>query len=474
MRPKIVLYNPQAVFYTMPLALLAVGSYLDREQYDVMIIDGRLEADPVQAVLAQLDGALCLGVSVLTGQPIRDALRISRAAKAARPDLPIIWGGWHPSLFPRETLAEPSVDVVVMAQGEETFGEIVARLRAGERSMQGVAGCAFRRGRDGEVVINPPRLLRDVNDLPPHDYTLIPVERYFTLKRGKRQLDYISSQGCRFRCTFCADPYVYNRGWVGLAPERMGAEIEALARRYGVHEVAFQDETFFTNRARVEAIADEFIRRGLDVAWTGTLRADQGQRLDDRVLAKCHRSGLRRVMIGVESGSQEMLDRIKKDITLEQVWETAEKCIRHRIGVIYNIIVGFPGEPDDSVAESLNVAKRLRAMSPNFEVAIFFYKPYPGNPIADELLQQGYRFPQTLEEWAAFDYIAGRSEWVSEEKWRLVESFKFYQRLAWGHNHNPLRWPFSLTARWRCRRDFYLFPVEKALLERLRPAARLS
>ncbi|MER3513780.1 MAG: B12-binding domain-containing radical SAM protein, partial [Chloroflexota bacterium] len=333
-------------------------------------------------------------------------------------------------------MAEPSVDITVIAQGEETFGEIVARLSRGERSMQGVAGCAFRIG--DEIVINPPRPLRDMNNLPPHDYTLIPVERYFALKRGKRQLDYISSQGCRFRCTFCADPYVYHRGWVGLAPERMGREIEVLVRRYGVHEVAFQDETFFTSRARVEAIADEFIRRRLEIVWTGTLRADQGHRLDDHLLAKCVRSGLRRVMVGVESGSQEMLNRIKKDITLEQVWETAEKCLRHKIGVIYNIIVGFPGESDESVAASLDVAKRLRAMSPDFEVAIFFYKPYPGNPIADDLLRQGYRFPQTLEEWAEFDYIAGRSEWVTEEKWRLVENFKFYQRLAWGHNHNPL------------------------------------
>ncbi len=473
MRPKVVLYNPQAVFYTMPLGLLAIGSYLDRHRYEVVIIDGRLESDPVGAVLAQLEGALCLGISVLTGRPIHDALRISRAVKAARPHLPVVWGGWHPSLFPRETLDEPSVDVTVIAQGEETFGEIVDRLAEPAMNLPdltGIAGCAFRR--DGAVVVNPPRPLRDVNDLPPHDYTLIPVERFFGLK-GKRQLDYISSQGCRFRCTFCADPYVYKRGWVGLEPARLGAEIEALAWRYRFHEVAFQDETFFTSRARVEAIADEFIRRRLDLAWTGTLRADQGHRLDDKLLAKCTRSGLRRVMVGVESGSQTMLDWMKKDITLEQVWQTAEKCRRHRLGAIFNIIVGFPGEPDESVADSLNIAKQLRAMSPDFQVAIFFYKPYPGNPIADELLRRGYRFPRTLEEWAGFDYIAGRSEWVTEEKWRLVENFKFYQQLAWGHHH-PLRWPVSLAARWRCQRDFYDFPLEKAIIERLRPAARLS
>ena len=88
-RLKVLLYNPCAVFFTMPLALLAIGSQLDPSLYEVVIIDGRLEADPERAVLAHLEGALCLGVTVLTGAPISDALRISRAAKRARPDLRI-------------------------------------------------------------------------------------------------------------------------------------------------------------------------------------------------------------------------------------------------------------------------------------------------------------------------------------------------------------------------------------------------
>src|SRR5579871_259138 len=101
-RRKVVLYNPLAVFFTMPLALLAIGSHLDPARYEVVIIDGRLEADPVAAVRAHLDDALCLGVTVLTGAPIRDAIRISQASRAYRPDLPIVWGGWHPSMFGKE------------------------------------------------------------------------------------------------------------------------------------------------------------------------------------------------------------------------------------------------------------------------------------------------------------------------------------------------------------------------------------
>lgn len=120
-RTKVVLYNLQAVFYTMPLALLAVGSALDPREYDVRIVDGRLEQDPAAAVLAEIDDALCLGMTVLTGAPIRDALQVARVAKARRADLPVIWGGWHLSLFPTETLAEPAIDVTVQGQGIERF-----------------------------------------------------------------------------------------------------------------------------------------------------------------------------------------------------------------------------------------------------------------------------------------------------------------------------------------------------------------
>ncbi|MGH2592921.1 MAG: B12-binding domain-containing radical SAM protein, partial [Anaerolineae bacterium] len=433
MRRKVVLYNPRAVFWTMPLALVAVGSALDRSKYDVVIVDGRLESDPVGALLAHLDDrAVCLGVTVLTGAPIRDALNVTRAVKQARPNLPIVWGGWHPSLFPEQCLTEPGVDAVVVGQGEETFAEIVDRYAAGQ-SLDGVFGSVHRsplplgepreRGAlhvSGSVLspstlrlrsplpsvgdfagqaslrvnsaegvrTEPPRLFRDVNDLPPHDYTLIEVRRYFAPKR-KRQFDYISSQGCRFRCTFCADPAVFKRGWYGLEPERMARELAAHHRTYRFEEIAFQDETFFTSRVRVEAIADAFIAAGLNVAWTATMRADQGTRLDDALLAKCRRSGLRRVMIGVESGSPEMLKRIKKDITIPQVFDSARKCKQHGIGAILNFIVGFPGESDDSVQETLDVAARLRAFSPDFEASIFYVRPYPGNPIADELLRSG-------------------------------------------------------------------------------------
>lgn len=468
-RRTIVLYNPRSVFYTMPLALISVGSAIDREEFDVRIVDGRLERDPVAAILSELDDAVLLGVSVLTGAPIRDALRVSRAAKAARPDLPVVWGGWHPSLFPAETLAEPSVDVTVQGQGEVTFRELVDRLARGD-DLDGLEGVAFRRG--DEVVVNPPRPLAPMDELAPADYRLAPAGPYFELKE-RRQLDYISSVGCYFRCAFCADPFVYARKWTAVSPPRLAEEVETLWRRHRFDELAFQDETFFTYSDRVEQIANELLERDLGFSWTATLRADQGVRLGEEGFARCVRSGLSRVLVGVESGSQEMLDWMHKDITVEQVMETAAMCVRHGVAGIFPFIVGFPGEDDDSVRATVDLMKRLRTLSPRFETPLFYFKPYPGSKITQDMERRGHRLPDTLEAWADFDFIGSAAPWVSPGKYRRMERFKFYNRFA-GGPETWARWPLQALSRWRCRHDFYDFPLEQKLVERLYPEPRLS
>ena len=468
-KPTVVLYNPQSVFYTMPLGLLAVASAVDRRAFDVRIIDGRLEADSVTAVLDRLDDALVLGVSVLTGDPIRDALRVSRAVKARRPDLPVVWGGWHPSLFPADTLAEPSIDIVVPGQGEATFALLVERLADGV-DLDALAGIAFRR--DGDVVRTPARPLVPMNDLPAHDYTMLPVEEYFGLKRT-RQLDYIASTGCHFRCAFCADPFVYERRWTGIDPSRIAEEVDALWRRHAFTELAFQDETFFTFADRAAAMAENFLERGLAFDWTATLRADQAVRLGESGLSLCVRSGLRRVLVGVESGSQAMLDWMQKDITVEYVLQTAAMCVRLGLGAIFPFIVGFPGETEESVQATMGLMKRLRAMSPNFDTPLFYFKPYPGSRITEELVRQGHALPATLEEWASFDFVGSAGPWMSGDKYRRLERFKFYNRFA-GGAETWRRWPLQRLARWRCERDFYDVPLERAIVERLRPGPPLS
>jgi anaerobic magnesium-protoporphyrin IX monomethyl ester cyclase len=469
-KPVVVLYNPKAVFYTMPLALLAIGSYLDPEKYRVIIIDGRLEENPLQKILPELQSAVCFAVTVLTGNPIKDALYVSRAVKDKFPNMPVVWGGWHPSLFVTETLEDPCVDIVVKGQGEVSFEELLRRL-LNKQSLSDLQGISFKE--NGVIKSNPERHMADINSFPAFNYDLIDVKGYMKLS-GKNQIDYISSQGCRFRCAFCADPVMYNRGWHGYSAVRIGEEIGQLWKKYKFDHIHFQDETFFTNKKRVQGVANELIDRKLPVTWFGTMRADQGVRLDDETWRLCKRSGLKKIMIGMEAGTQQMLDWMQKDIKLEHIFETAEKCVYYNIAIIFSIIVGFPGESPESVLETLEVVKKLRKMSRNFSMSIYYYKPYPGNKIADELSAKGYQFPEGLAEWSDFDYVnSGKSDWLTAKQIRHIERFKFYEQLAWSRPTAP-KFILQQIAKWRCEKNIYHFPVEKNIIRFLKPAPKVS
>ena len=104
---------------------------------------------------------------------------------------------------------------------------------------------------------------------------------------------------------------------------------------------------------------------------------------------------------------------------------------------------------------------------------MFYYKPYPGNEIADMLVAQGYRYPDTLDGWADFEFVTAASPWVLPATRRRVDRFKFYQRIAWARP-TALRAPVQALARWRCAHDVYTFPIEQRLVEWLRPGPRLS
>jgi radical SAM superfamily enzyme YgiQ (UPF0313 family) len=450
----------------MPLALLAIGSVIDQKKYEVIIIDARVEENIVELIKQHIHNTICFGVTIITGAPIKDGLYISKIVKELNPDLPVIWGGWHTSLFPTQPIEDHSfIDITVYGQGEETFKELVDHL--GEAiPLDNVKGIAYRNNEN--VVKNPPRSLLAMDSFGRINYDLINVERYFE-KKGKRQFDYISSTGCYFRCAFCADPFVYERNYTAIPAAKMGDDLEYYYQKYKFSDLNFQDETFFTYANRIEGFTKELISRKINISWAATMRADQGERLTYKIWNLCKQSGLRRLLIGVESGSQEMLDWMKKDIKLSQVFFCAEKCKELDISVIFPFIVGFPAETDESVADTVKVIKNLRSHSPNFETPIFYFKPYPGSVITKEVVNNGYELPSSTEEWGDFDYIGSSGPWVSSEKENFFEAFKFYLKLGYGRKRGVLFYPLRKLGQWRCNNDQYKFPIEKFIIEKIRP-----
>lgn len=349
----------------MPLALLSIASYLDPNKYEILIIDSRIDDHAHERVIKEIDGAIAFGVSVLTGAPIKDAIEITRKVKKKHPEIITVWGGWHPSLFPKKTLKdEKCVDVTVQAQGEITFSEIVEAISEGN-SFEGIRGCTFR-DQQQKIVQNNARSMMNMDELPRLNYDFIDIEAYFK-KKGRRQFDYISSIGCFFRCTFCADPHVFQRKFSAYSATRMADEIQYLHEKYNFSDLNFQDETLFTYNDRILDFAEMLRKRKVNITWAGTMRADQGNRLSEDDFAQLASNGLRRVLIGVESGSQEMMDWLKKDIKMEHVLLCADRCKKFGISVIFPFIVGFPDESEESFQKSIHMALKLNRMSPLFQ-----------------------------------------------------------------------------------------------------------
>ena len=454
----------------MPLALIAIGSALDSSKYEVIIIDGRIENNPHQKVVQEIENALCFGVTSLTGNPIKDALSITQKVKTKRPELPVIWGGWHTSLFPTQTLEdEKSIDISVQAQGEITFVELVEAIDQ-QRSLKDIKGICYR-NENHEIVRNVARPITDMNDLPKMNYDLIKVEDYFK-KKGTRQFDYISSTGCYFRCTFCADPQVFQRKFSAYDATRIADDIASYHEKYQFNDVNFQDETLFTYKDRIIDFAQVLKDKNINITWAGTMRADQGNRMTEEDFEFLANAGLRRVLVGVESGSQEMMDWLQKDIKMEHVDLCAERCKKYGIHVIFPFIIGFPDESEVSFQKSMDKAYQLGKMSPHFQTPIFYFKPYPGTAITDKVVAHGYELPKTLLEWSEFDYIGSSGPWVSKKKYNLVENFKFYNKLAW--NKSKWIYPLKKMAQYRLKNQAYQMPIEKYLIRLVKPAQKLS
>lgn len=470
MAKTILLYNPSAVFYDMPLALLAIGTPLDQD-YNVVIIDARVEENVDGLLLQHIEGTLIVGVTSLTGAPLKDAIAFSEKVKELNAAIPVVWGGWHTSLFPEQILEDvPSVDISVQGQGEEAFPEIVRAIDSGE-ALDSIRGIVYR-GEQGHFVKTPPRVIQDMNSFSRLNYDLIDVEKYFKAK-GKRQFDYISSTGCFFRCTFCADPFVFNRKYTSLTSDRIFEDLMYYHQKYQFDDVNFQDETFFTYPQNILEIAGNLKEAGTPFTWASTMRADQGNRMSLEDFQLCKEGGLRRLLIGVESGSQEMMDWLKKDIKLEHVLLCAERCRQLNIDVIFPFIVGFPGESDKSIEGTKSMVRKLAFMSSGFETPIFYFKPYPGTQITQEAVDNGtFELPETIQEWSQFDYVGSKGPWVSDQLYRDMERMKFYLRLQRQKKSilRPLRW----IARRRIEKMYFGIPLEKGIIELVKPQKELS
>jgi anaerobic magnesium-protoporphyrin IX monomethyl ester cyclase len=408
---KVVLFLPpySGSLLGPPLCLLSLAGSLRAAGYEPCIIDGALDKNFPSTVAREIAGAVCFGVSLLTGPMIRDAMEMSRLVRRLRPELPIVFGGWHPSLASGQTLREPFVDIVVRHQGEKTLVELLQRLASG-RTLDLVQGCWFKR--DGHIIQNPDRPATPLSALPAPAYDLIDFDAYERAS-GERKLPYTTSIGCPYACNYCTDMVFYNRRFNAFDVNQVIEEMVTLVREHRLTEVALLDSNFLVDVRRALAIAKGIIHSRVSFRWSFQASTDLLCRISDEEVQALADSGVNHIGFGTESASPEVLRAMNKAHQhIPDMFEAARKCARAGIRVTYNLIFGYPGEEDRHRRETLKVMGEIAERFDNVSFSPNLFTPYPGIPIWPQLRSMGMPEPQSLEEWADIDLGTNNLPWL--------------------------------------------------------------
>jgi radical SAM superfamily enzyme YgiQ (UPF0313 family) len=384
----------------IPLGLFYLAAYLRKYGCQVHAIDAEARRLPDAAIVAHLrQGEFdALGISTTTAVFPR-AIELARTVKAALPRLPVIVGGPHVSSQPAESLDCEAFDYAIPREGEETLRETVELLESGS-DPAGVKGLVYREG--GHVLSNAARpYIEDLDSLPFPAYDLIPdLGAYhpppFNYRR-RPVANVITSRGCPNQCTFCANA-TFGRRLRMRSAESVVEEIEMLLRRFHVREIAFSDDNLTASPRRVYEIFELAARRGLRFPWSCRSRVNT---VDEPLLRYMKANGCWYIAFGMESGDEEILKVIRKNISRSQVERAVE--LSHRAGLVTKgfFIVGHPKESLRTIGTTVQFAMRLNLD----QVAVMLNTPLPGT----------YQY-QHAEEYGSLD----KSSWSAFTFWRPV------------------------------------------------------
>ncbi len=429
---RVVLYHPRAAEerFRIPLSVLSVAAVCPRPR-EVEIIDGDLHADPLPVLRRALGASrepVVLGVSVMPGPQLARAIPHTRVLRREFPNASIVWGGWFPSLHADTCLRSPMIDYVVRGRAETSFPLLLEAV-AGRRSFRTVPGLSYREG--GRHCHNPEAAPPHPDEIPPLPLELLPIERYHQRTfLGEKTTAYHTSFGCPLRCGFCAVASLNRGRWLAQSVPKMMSEIDRLLE-FGADALELVDNNFFVNEERTLAFSREIQKRGIH--WWGEGTIDGILRYHARTLAAMADSGCRMIFFGAESGSDEVLRQMNKGgLKTSSTLELARRLKPYGIVPEFSFVLGNPAAPRQDIEASIELIRRLKAISPECEIILYLYDPEPfeGSELWKSAQKSGYGMPSTLEAWEAgaeglFQLRrAGKTPWLSAADVRRVRAFE--------------------------------------------------
>jgi radical SAM superfamily enzyme YgiQ (UPF0313 family) len=377
----------------LPLSLLNLAAVLEGRR-PWRIVDGNLDPDAVATALRILGGAphALVGVTVMPGPQVATAIEISLAIRAAFPAVPIVWGGYFPTLYPDAAINAPYVDYLVRGQGEATLCDLLARLPDAGRpspsdsasdpsALRDLPGLTWKS--DGHAVHNPERPTVPPEALPTLPYgRLGDVAAYLRPSfMGARTAVHQAALGCRYKCDFCGVVSMWNGKTVLDDGERIAVALRTLRDGFGADGVQFYDHNFFDREESSVPILDALGK--LEMPWWCYARADTLARFSVSTWEKIRRSRLRMAYIGAEAASDEVLARMKKGSRVEHTIEVARRCREYGVIPELSFVLGGPEDPEGEIEKTLTFIRHIKGLNPEAEIILYFYSPTPQTDRAD-------------------------------------------------------------------------------------------
>lgn len=399
---RVMLINPGLPVYlrmpSVPLGLLSIASYLRAHGDEVAFIERSVQTCDVRREVERFKPQV-VGISCLSYQSSLDAKKITKTIHEIC-DAPVIWGGQAPSSLPEMYLRDGRPDYLSLGEGEITIYEFVRAVESGA-DMSQIPGLAYL-DESGAYVQTPLRKVADLTEFPEIDWSFIEPQKYFSSFFHCTKMLYLhASKGCPGSCTFCANKQFHQGCNRCRDPKHVMHDLEYLVGKCGANGIYFSDEQFVPNRRIRNELLSMILDSGLDFVWGCQMRLGVLNEEDVNYMAK---AGCRWILFGIETGSQEMVKKIKKGTDLRLAKPTIEWCEKAGITVQASFIIGYPEETPAEMQQTIDMALSLPASLPVLNIL----SPLPNSEIwFRELEKPQPRFhePKTIREIAKTETV---------------------------------------------------------------------
>jgi radical SAM superfamily enzyme YgiQ (UPF0313 family) len=491
----VLLINPRITarrHARFPLSIMALAASL-QNRYDATLIDGNLDEDAARSACDAITRERfdAVGVTVMGGPQVATAIDVSQAVRRARPELPIVWGGYFPTLYPDVALNTDYVDFVVRGQGEEAFGALVDAIRAGAATrhapndaLAAVPGISWRR--DSVVVSNPSSALSRAHVSPALRYDDLPDPRAYLARTflGSRTAGHQGALGCRFRCTFCGVAAMFNGATLLPPAERLDRDLKILKHQIGADSIQFFDHNFFDREEEMVPLLDVLAQH--ELPWWCYARSDALISLSAESWRLVRKSRLRMAYIGAETPNDRLLKSIRKGTRSEQTLEAAELCRRNGVIPELSFMVAPPEDPEGETERTFGFIREVKRVNPDAEIIVYVHTPLPPSAVPNaerlklppllDVEGNPIEFPQTPEEWTQrrwVDYAChADAPWLTERLRQRIRDFVTVLRCRFPtvQDTRTPRWGkagLRTLAGWRYSRQRYDRPWELEVSARL-------